>query len=394
MAALASRMTAATTTKAAANSPSTAAPSASRADGPSDADLGLSGGDILSALEELHPTTQDADASNEAEADTSPDAKEPNSDSVDAADDDADSPAEGDTAEADQPAAEDAQPDPDADEATDEEPAVAEADEKAKTEPKEEEAEKGRDAQARIAELTAARREAEEEVARLRERLAAYDARDAGRLEPDVLETITDPTQLAARKKQWSELKTWAARNLSRESAELNGKEFTQEQIAAIFAQTDELLTVAAPRREQYLAERARYDAGTAQVYPWAKHTSKGLGKVLQQSMEQLPELARLPNGRLIAADSLIGATLRNHGIVLDDALLARLAKEAKQRQSTATPTPRVVPPRAPAAPARAGTVPPRVDRRTVDRRSAQQRLAKSNGGEADVETFIAANLP
>lgn len=389
-------MTAATTSpKAAAPSPSTAAPSASQAAGIADADLGISGADIISAMEELHPTTQDAEASPEAEADTPSTAGEAHSDSPDAADDDADSPAEGDPAVADEPDANEAQPDAEADEAAEEETAPEAPEEKAAPDPKGEEAEKGREAQARIAELTAARREAEEEAARLRERLAAFEARDAGRLEPDVLETITDPAQLAARKKQWSELKTWAARNLNRESAELNGKEFSQEQIAAIFAQTDELLTVAAPRREQYLAERARYDAGTAQVYPWAKHTAKGLGKVLQQSMEQLPELARLPNGRLIAADSLIGATLRNHGIVVDDALLARLAKEAKQpRPATApTGTPRVPPPRAPAAPSRAGSVPPRVDRRVADQRTALQRLSKSNGSEADVTQFIAANL-
>lgn len=255
--------------------------------------------------------------------------------------------------------------------------------------------------QTRINELTAARRSAEERVAQLTEQLASYQARDAGRFEPDVLEAIDDPATLDRQKTQWSQLHRWAAQNLTAPEAKLGEKIYSTEEVGAIFAQTSQLLTEAAPKRAAYLAERAKFDAATAEIYPWASDTKSGDGEFLHRALTTIPELRRLPNGRLIAADSIVGLKLRNAGIKIDAALIERLARE-QVRTAKAAPAPaaraaagapapvRRMPP---SAPARPGTVPPRIHGRDAAKQATLKRVNQGNASEDEIAASIAAIL-
>lgn len=252
--------------------------------------------------------------------------------------------------------------------------------------------------QARINELTAARKSAEEEAARLREQLAARDARDAGRLDPGALAEIDDPAKLAERKAQWSKLNAWAARHLNADEATLGDKTYSRDQVAEMFAQTSELLTTAAPAREQFLAQRAQVESYVAQAYPWAADIHKGDGAVLQREFEKLPALRLLPNGRLLAADAFVGGALRNAGITVD----ARLIERLKAEQTKAKPTTAARPATAgaapvrrlpPSAPARPGTLPPRTPPTQAVRKAALQRLERDSGSTRALEDAIAAAL-
>lgn len=256
--------------------------------------------------------------------------------------------------------------------------------------------------QTRINELTAARRSAEERVAALTEQLASYQARDAGRFEPDVLETIDDPATLDRQKTQWSQLHRWAAQNLTAPEAKLGEKVYSTEEVGAIFAQTSQLLTEAAPKRAAYLAERAHFDHATAQIYPWAADTKSGDGAALHRALTTIPELRRLPNGRLIAADSLVGLKLRDAGIRVDDTLIERLAKEqARTAKTTSAPAARaatsapVAPVRRlpPSAPARPGSVPPRIHGRDAAKQATLKRVNQGNASEDEIAASIAAIL-
>jgi len=187
-------MNAETTTNRAAPSTSTAQPAASPA-APADleADLGISGADIAAALEELNPTTPSAGA------DDSPELAAPAAETGDepSPEDDAAAADPSPSSETEEPAAE-----------TEGEPAPETEAAPAAEAPSEPAPKPNAEFQRRIDELTYARKSAEETAAQLRERLASYEARDAGRLEPDVLETIQDPATPANRA-AWERLAEW-----------------------------------------------------------------------------------------------------------------------------------------------------------------------------------------
>jgi len=378
-------MSANLTTNSAAPSPSPAQPDTSPVSGDtSDADFGLpSAADISAALDELNPTTQ---------ADADPAATSPE------ADDEADTATEEAVAatlsdEAAAPASDESTPSPEGQPPEGEAAPVA-ADPDVAAAPSKRD---GRND--RIDELTARAKSAEEKLAQASDRLASFEARDTNRLEPDVLEAIDDPAQLAAQRSRWTKLHEWAIRHEHADVATLpDGKggtqEFDREQVSALKAQTFSLLNEAAPKREQFLQTRAQVDAYATQAYPWLANTKAGDGATVAKLLSDLPVLRTLPGGKLLASDAFIGGVFRAHGITVSKELIERLAKEAKASAPRAgQPARASTPVRAPAAPSRPSTVPARLDRRQTQSRQADQRITRERGSEDSLAQSIAALL-
>lgn len=378
-------MSATLTTISAAPSPSPAQPDTSPVSGDtSDADFGLpSAADISAALDELNPTTQ---------ADADPAATPPE------VDDEADTATEEAVAatlsdEAAAPASDESTPSPEGQPPEGEAAPVA-ADPDVAAAPSKRD---GRND--RIDELTARAKSAEEKLAQASDRLAAFEARDTNRLEPDVLEAIDDPAQLAAQRSRWTKLHEWAIRHEHADVATLpDGKggtqEFDREQVSALKAQTFSLLNEAAPKREQFLQTRAQVDAYATQAYPWLANTKAGDGATVAKLLSDLPVLRTLPGGKLLASDAFIGGVFRAHGITVSKELIERLAKEAKASAPRAgQPARASTPVRAPAAPSRPSTVPARLDRRQTQSRQADQRITRERGSEDSLAESIAALL-
>ena len=378
-------MSANLTTISAAPSPSPAQPDTSPVSGDtSDADFGLpSAADITAALDELNPTTQ---------ADADPAATSPE------ADDEADTATEEAVAatlsdEAAAPASDESTPSPEGQPPEGEAAPVA-ADPDVAAAPNKRD---GRND--RIDELTARAKSAEEKLAQASDRLASFEARDTNRLEPDVLEAIDDPAQLAAQRSRWTKLHEWAIRHEHADVATLpDGKggtqEFDREQVSALKAQTFSLLNEAAPKREQFLQTRAQVDAYATQAYPWLANTKAGDGATVAKLLSDLPVLRTLPGGKLLASDAFIGGVFRAHGITVSKELIERLAKEAKASAPRAgQPARASTPVRAPAAPSRPSTVPARLDRRQTQSRQADQRITRERGSEDSLAQSIAALL-
>ena len=378
-------MSATLTTNRAAPSPSPAQPDTSPVSGDtSDADFGLpSAADITAALDELNPTTQ---------ADADPAATSPE------ADDEADTATEEAVAatlsdEAAAPASDESTPSPEGQPPEGEAAPVA-ADPDVAAAPSKRD---GRND--RIDELTARAKSAEEKLAQASDRLASFEARDTNRLEPDVLEAIDDPAQLAAQRSRWTKLHEWAIRHEHADVATLpDGKggtqEFDREQVSALKAQTFSLLNEAAPKREQFLQTRAQVDAYATQAYPWLANTKAGDGATVAKLLSDLPVLRTLPGGKLLASDAFIGGVFRAHGITVSKELIERLAKEAKASAPRAgQPARASTPVRAPAAPSRPSTVPARLDRRQTQSRQADQRITRERGSEDSLAQSIAALL-
>jgi len=378
-------MSANLTTNSAAPSPSPAQPDTSPVSGDtSDADFGLpSAADISAALDELNPTTQ---------ADADPAATSPE------ADDEADTATEEAVAatlsdEAAAPASDESTPSPEGQPPEGEAAPVAANPDVAAAPSKRD----GRND--RIDELTARAKSAEEKLAQASDRLASFEARDTNRLEPDVLEAIDDPAQLAAQRSRWTKLHEWAIRHEHADVATLpDGKggtqEFDREQVSALKAQTFSLLNEAAPKREQFLQTRAQVDAYATQAYPWLANTKAGDGATVAKLLSDLPVLRTLPGGKLLASDAFIGGVFRAHGITVSKELIERLAKEAKASAPRAgQPARASTPVRAPAAPSRPSTVPARLDRRQTQSRQADQRITRERGSEDSLAQSIAALL-
>ena len=377
-------MSATLTTNSAAPSPSPAQPDTSPVSGDSpDADFGLpNAADISAALDELNPTTQ---------ADADPAATSPE------ADDEADTATEEAVAatlsdEAAAPASDESTP-PFEGQPPEGEAAPVAADPDVAAAPSKRD---GRND--RIDELTARAKSAEEMLAHASERLATFEARDTNRLDPDVLEAIDDPAQLAAQRSRWTKLHEWAIRHEHADVATLpDGKggqqEFDREQVSALKAQTFSLLNEAAPKREQFLQTRAQVDAYATQAYPWLANTKAGDGATVAKLLSDLPVLRTLPGGKLLASDAFIGGVFRAHGITVSKELIERLAKEAKASAPRAGQPRASTPLRAPAAPSRPSTVPARLDRRQTQSRAAEQRITREKGSEDSLAESIAALL-
>jgi hypothetical protein len=243
--------------------------------------------------------------------------------------------------------------------------------------------------QERIDELTARAKSAEERLTQLQEQVASYRARDEGKLVPDALDHVETPDDLSRTETKLQELLGWAIRNP--EGGKLGDKDLTAEDVRDLHANVHTMISASVPRRREYLAQRAEADRRAVDHYPWLKDTTKGAGALVQQAVQQIPAIRQLPNYRIIAADALIGQTLRQNGVQVTDALLQRLAAEAKGKTAAAKPA--ADKPKPPAAPGRAGVLPPRLAPRAAAAKAAGQRLRQSQGTEDDLADSIATKL-
>lgn len=250
--------------------------------------------------------------------------------------------------------------------------------------------------QARIDELTAGRKTAEEEAARLRERLSTYEAREAGKLDPAALDHVEDEAGLTKAQRSYAALYAWAVKNP--DGGVLGDKEYTAEEARAMQAESFELLQTAIPARQEWIRRNREAESAAVDAYPWLKERTKPgtAGYFVQQAIEKEPVLRKLPNYRLIAGDAFIGGLLRQHGIAVTDELVLKLKQEAQARSGgrPAAKTAATRPPvKAPAAPGRAGVLPPRQAPAVAQQRAAKRRLAASGGSESDLAASIAAKL-
>jgi len=252
-------------------------------------------------------------------------------------------------------------------------------------------------AQARINELTARSKSAEEALTKANERLASYEAEQSGRFDAGALEHVDSTEALLKHRSQLVALhqkllKSPQGIELPDPADRTKLVSHDAEQVADLLGQTFYLLHEAIPQREQYLKTRDQYNQTAETVYPWLKDSRQGPGAQVHGVIAQNPAIRRIgPNYRLVAADALIGQTLREAGVAVTPQLIAKLKAQAKD---SAPPKSAVVPRRIPpAAPSSAGTVPPRSTPRANQGQAADKRLSRGNGNVNDLTASIAARL-
>jgi hypothetical protein len=305
-------------------------------------------------------------------------------------------------AETDEPSGDDDKTDPNKDD-TDDAAAEVETDEAEEVDPeKEPEVKPPSASQKRINELSARSKSAEASLAKAQERLASFEAETSGRLDAGVLEHFETADALAKQRSQVVALHQRLLRNpqgieLPDATDKTKIVSYDSDGVAELLSQTAWLLHEGIPKQEQYIAKRDQYNASAETQYPWLNDSRTEQGAKVQAVLTANPGLKRIgPNYRLIAADALIGQTLREAGVAVTPKLIAQLkagttvAAAGKPVTTTTAPRPRVIPP---AAPARAGTIPVRQSVRESAGTAADKRLSKGKGSVNDLAASIAARL-
>ena len=193
---------------------------------------------------------------------------------------------------------------------------------------------------------------------------------------PEVFATVTDSGELAAREIGLSRLYAWSLRN--EDGGKLGDTDLSRQDILELRANVHEALYQHIPARRAFLADTARAEAAAIDAHPWLKDTASTDTQAVERFLSAHPSLRQIPNGRMIAADAILGAKARTSTTAAKPATVA--ARPAQ-------------PPRPPASPARAGVLPPRISPRASESKAAMARLSRT-GSVDDLASVIAADLP
>lgn len=179
------------------------------------------------------------------------------------------------------------------------------------------------------------------------------------------LENIQSYEDLNKLRQEAQAAKKFALQNIGKDYVEVDGREYSDDDIRNILTQADEYLTEKIPAREKYLAEKSQWQQDTIATHSWLNEDSE-LAEARQELFGNLKSqyshiLDNLPNGDFIAATLVRGIE----------------AIKADQKASTA-PKKKAVKPKAP-PPTDGGNVSPPVEN-AATRKQKQKESIKRKG--------------
>ncbi len=216
--------------------------------------------------------------------------------------------------------------------------------------------------------LTARAKSAEETAEALKAEIQSLKSNSqpteqaTGQPELENIQTFEDLQKL---QKEAQAAKKFALQNVGKSFVEVDGKEYSDDDIRNILTQADEYLTEKIPAREKYLAEKSQWQRDTITTHSWLNEDSE-LAETRQELFGNLKSqyshiLDNLPNGDFIAATLVRGIE----------------AIKADQKASTA-PKKKAVKPKAP-PPTDGGNVSPPVEN-AATRKQKQKESIKRKG--------------
>ena len=179
------------------------------------------------------------------------------------------------------------------------------------------------------------------------------------------LENIQSYEDLNKLRQEAQAAKKFALQNIGKSYVEVDGKEYSDDDIRNILTQADEYLTEKIPARENYLRQKAQWQQDTIATHSWLNEDSE-LAEARQELFGNLKSqyshiLDNLPNGDFVAATLVRGIE----------------AIKADQKASTA-PKKKAVKPKAP-PPTDGGNVSPPVEN-AATRKQKQKESIKRKG--------------
>lgn len=192
------------------------------------------------------------------------------------------------------------------------------------SEDKEEEAEEPVDSeesigvQKRIDKLTRAKKEATEKLSTLEQELNETKSK-LQKLEeqPPYVEQhannpfseVWDMQKLQAEYQKARELKRWCEDNA--DGAELNGKDYTYEDIKSIRRKVEDAIDMQIPQRAQFIQEHNQIRPTVEKLYPFWKDRASVEYTEAQHVLRQLPTIANMPDYQILVGDFIMGRKMR-----------------------------------------------------------------------------------
>ena len=216
--------------------------------------------------------------------------------------------------------------------------------------------------------LTARAKSAEETAELLKAEIQNLKTQGTSQGEPakqPELENIQSFDDLKKLQQEAQAAKKFALQNIGKDYVEVDGKEYSDDDIRNILTQADEYLTEKIPARANYLQQKAQWQQDTIATHPWLNESSE-LAETRQELFGNLKSqyshiLDNLPNGDFVAATLVRGIE----------------AIKADQKASTA-PKKKAVKPKAP-PPTDGGNVSPPVEN-AATRKQKQKESIKRKG--------------
>lgn len=120
---------------------------------------------------------------------------------------------------------------------------------------------------------------------------------------------VWDEAKLSDEYRKARDLKRWCEDNA--DGCEVNGKEYSAEDIKAIRRKVEDAIDVHIPTRHQFLSTYKQVKPVAEQAYPWWKDRSSTTYSEAQQVLRQMPQLAAFPDYQIAIGDFLEGRKAR-----------------------------------------------------------------------------------
>ena len=166
-----------------------------------------------------------------------------------------------------------------------------------------------------ISRLTARSKSAEELVEKLKaeiDTLKQSGGSQSPASQPE-LENIQSFEDLENLKREAQAAKKFALQHIGKDFVEVDGKEYSDDDIRNILTQADEYLTEKIPQRSEYLREKSQWSRDTINTHPWMDSSKDDdISESRRETYNQLRNqygnvLDNLPNGDFIAATLVRG---------------------------------------------------------------------------------------
>ena len=155
--------------------------------------------------------------------------------------------------------------------------------------------------------LTARAKSAEENAEALRAEIEALKANPQTAAEPTkpALEEVNTFEELESLRKEALAAKRWSLQHIGKDYVEVDGKEYSDDDIRGILTQAEDYLTEKIPQRAQHLQSQAQWAEDTLATHPWIKESEgfESRKEIFDQIKSQYSQvLGSLPNGDFVAA--------------------------------------------------------------------------------------------
>ena len=183
--------------------------------------------------------------------------------------------------------------------------------------------------------LTARAKSAEENAEALKAEIDALKANpQSAEPQKPALEEVNTFEELESLRKEALAAKRWSLQHIGKDYVEVDGKDYSDDEIRGILTQAEDYLTEKIPERAQHLQSQAQWAKDTQATHPWIEKSEgfEDRKEIFDQIQSQYSHiLGSLPNADFVAA------TLAR-GVEAIKADQSKAGKPAKKRRAKAPP--------------------------------------------------------